>query len=156
MASLNKLILIGYLGRDPETRYLPDGTAITNISVATSHSWKDKTTQEKKEETEWHRIVFRGRLAEVAGEYLKKGAQVYVDGRLRTRKWKDKEGQDRYTTEVLADTLKMLGSRPSGVDEQERSAPAPQTTGAASSKAQPATHKPTGSKFDDMEDDIPF
>src|SRR5947199_8384040 len=111
MASVNKVILVGNLGRDPETRYMPDGAAITNVSIATSLQWTDKTSGEKKEETEWHRVVFRARLAEIAGEYLKKGSQVYVEGRLRTRKWQDKEGKDRYTTEIVADTLQMLGSR---------------------------------------------
>ncbi len=111
MASVNKVILVGNLGRDPETRYMPDGAAITNVSLATTFAWNDKASGEKKEETEWHRIVFRGRLAEVAGEYLKKGSQVYVEGRLRTRKWQDKEGHDRYTTEIVADGMQMLGSR---------------------------------------------
>ena len=111
MASVNKVILVGNLGRDPETRYMPDGAAITNASVATSFQWNDKASGEKKEETEWHRVVFRGKLAEIAGEYLKKGSQVYVEGRLRTRKWQDKEGQDKYTTEIVADRMQMLGSR---------------------------------------------
>src|SRR5450631_4556298 len=111
MASVNKVILVGNLGRDPETRYSPDGAAMTNISIATTSQWKDKTTGEKREETEWHRIAFFGRLAEVAGEYLKKGSQVYVEGRLRTRKWQDKEGQDKYTTEIVCDTMQMLGGR---------------------------------------------
>ena len=112
MASVNKVILVGNLGKDPETRYAPSGDAITNITLATTDSWKDKSTGEKKEATEWHRVVFFGRLAEIAGEYLKKGSQVYVEGRLRTRKWQDKDGQDRYTTEIVADAMQMLGSRP--------------------------------------------
>ncbi len=111
MASVNKVIIVGNLGRDPETRYLPSGEAVTNISVATTDTWKDKTSGEKKEATEWHRVSFFGRLAEIAGEYLKKGSQVYVEGQLRTRKWQDKEGKDRYTTEIRADTMQMLGSR---------------------------------------------
>jgi single-strand DNA-binding protein len=111
MASVNKVILIGNLGRDPETRYSADGAAITNITLATTDSWKDKATGEKKEATEWHRVVFFGRLAEIAGEYLRKGRPVYIEGRLRTRKWTDKEGQERYTTEVTADVMQMLGSR---------------------------------------------
>src|SRR6185369_9880282 len=111
MASVNKVIVVGNLGRDPETRYMPDGGAITNVSVATSFQWTDKASGEKKEETEWHRVVFRGKLAEIAGEYLKKGRSVYVEGRLRTRKWQDKDGQDRYTTEIVADQMQMLGSR---------------------------------------------
>ena len=148
MASVNKVILIGNLGRDPETRYMPDGAAITNVSLATTFVWNDKQSGEKKEETEWHRIVFRGRLAEVAGEYLKKGSQVYVEGRLRTRKWQDKEGQDRYTTEVVADTMKMLGSRPGGGEPREAAEP--------KAEAKPAPAKKPAGKFDDLEDDIPF
>jgi single-strand DNA-binding protein len=151
MASVNKVILVGNLGRDPETRYMPDGAAITNVSVATSFQWNDKASGEKKEETEWHRIVFRGKLAEIAGEYLKKGSQVYVEGRLRTRKWQDKEGQDRYTTEIVADRMQMLGSR-AGAGEP-RTEPAMESK-AAEPKAAGAK-KPAG-KFDDMEDDIPF
>ena len=111
MASVNKVILIGNLGRDPETRYTADGAAVTNITIATSDRWKDKATGEMKEATEWHKVAFFGRLAEIAGEYLKKGRPVYVEGKLRTRKWQDKEGQDRYTTEVIADNMQMLGSR---------------------------------------------
>ena len=151
MASVNKVILVGNLGRDPETRYMPDGAAITNGSVATSFAWTDKASGEKKEETEWHRIVFRGKLAEIAGEYLKKGSQVYVEGRLRTRKWQDKDGQDRYTTEVVAERMQMLGSR-AGAGEP-RPEPAAMESKAAEPKA--AAKKPAG-KFDDMEDDIPF
>ena len=108
MASVNKVILIGNLGRDPETRYMPDGGAITNISVATTDVWKDKNG-EKQEKTEWHRVAFFGKLAEIAGEYLKKGSQVYVEGRLQTRKWQDKEGKDRWTTEIKADKIVLLG-----------------------------------------------
>jgi single-strand DNA-binding protein len=151
MASVNKVILVGNLGRDPETRYMPDGAAITNVSVATSFQWNDKASGEKKEETEWHRVVFRGKLAEVAGEYLKKGSQVYVEGRLRTRKWQDKEGQDKYTTEIIADRMQMLGSR-SGSGEP-RGEP-PMESKAAEPRAA-AAKKPAG-KFDDLEDDIPF
>ena len=150
MASVNKVILVGNLGRDPETRYMPDGAAITNVSVATSFQWNDKTSGEKKEETEWHRIVFRGKLAEVAGEYLKKGSQVYVEGRLRTRKWQDKDGQDRYTTEVVAERMQMLGAR-AGAGEP-RPEPAMESK---ASEPKAAAKKPAG-KFDDMEDDIPF
>lgn len=111
MASVNKVILVGNLGRDPETRYAPSGDAITNVTLATTDSWKDKTSGEKKEATEWHRVVFFGKLGEVAGQYLKKGRQIYVEGALRTRKWTDKEGQERYTTEIVADEMKMLGTR---------------------------------------------
>ena len=110
MASVNKVILVGNLGRDPETRYMPDGGAITNISIATTSTWKDKSG-EKQEATEWHRVAFFGKLAEIAGEYLKKGSQVYVEGKLKTRKWQDKEGVDKYTTEVIADAMQMLGGR---------------------------------------------
>lgn len=111
MASVNKVIIVGNLGRDPETRYAPNGDAICNITVATTDSWKDKQTGEKKEQTEWHRVSFYGRLAEIAGQYLRKGSAVYVEGSLRTRKWQDKEGQDRYTTEIRAEQMQMLGSR---------------------------------------------
>ena len=159
MASVNKVIVVGNLGRDPETRYMPDGAAITNVSVATSFNWTDKASGEKKEETEWHRVVFRGKLAEVAGEYLKKGSQVYVEGRLRTRKWQDKEGQDKYTTEIVAERMQMLGSRagsgePRGEPRGEPSMPA-ETLGGKAAEPKPAAKKPAG-KFDDLEDDIPF
>jgi single-strand DNA-binding protein len=113
-ASLNKVTLIGTLGRDPEVKYMPSGGAVTSVSIATNESYKDKTTGEKKETTEWHRVVFFNRLAEIAGEYLRKGQQVYVEGRLRTRKWQGQDGQDRYTTEIVATDMKMLGSRASG------------------------------------------
>ena len=108
---VNKVILIGNLGRDPEVRYSPSGSAVANVTLATSESWKDKNSGEKQEKTEWHRVVFFGRLAEIAGEYLKKGSQVFVEGRLQTRKWQDKEGKDRYTTEIVANEMQMLGSR---------------------------------------------
>src|SRR5918993_6056799 len=111
MASVNKVILVGNLGADPETKYLPSGDAVTNIRIATTDKWKDKASGEMKEATEWHRIAFFGRLAEIAGEYLKKGSQVYVEGRLQTRKWQDKDGQDKYTTEIVANAMQMLGSR---------------------------------------------
>ena len=150
MASVNKVIVVGNLGRDPETRYMPDGAAITNVSVATSFQWTDKASGEKKEETEWHRIVFRGKLAEVAGEYLKKGSQVYVEGRLRTRKWQDKEGQDKYTTEIIADRMQMLGSR-SGAGEPREAPPESRVA-----EPRPSAAKKPAGKFDDMEDDIPF
>ncbi|OGA28384.1 MAG: single-stranded DNA-binding protein, partial [Betaproteobacteria bacterium RIFCSPLOWO2_12_61_14] len=131
MASVNKVILIGNLGKDPETRYMPNGEAVTNITVATSETWKDKTSGEKQEKTEWHRVTFYRRLAEIAGEYLKKGSQVYIEGRLETRKWQDKEGKDRYTTEIIANEMKMLGSRAGQGDasgrerDSEARAPAP-------------------------------
>jgi single-strand DNA-binding protein len=156
MASVNKVILVGNLGRDPETRYMPDGAAITNASVATSFQWNDKASGEKKEETEWHRVVFRGKLAEIAGEYLKKGSQVYVEGRLRTRKWQDKDGHDKYTTEIVADRMQMLGSRAgSGEPRGEMRGDAPPMEPKAAEPKSSAGKKPAG-KFDDLEDDIPF
>jgi len=157
MASVNKVIIIGNLGRDPEVRYFPDGAAVCNVSVATTRNWKKKDTGEKQEETEWHRVVFRDRLAEIAGEYLKKGRPVYVEGRLKTRKWQDKEGRDQYTTEIIADQMQLLGSREGagGADAaaddhgEPRSAPAPRAPA-----GKPAAKSATG--FDDMDDDIPF
>jgi single-strand DNA-binding protein len=154
MASVNKVIIVGNLGADPETKYLPSGDAVTNIRVATTDTWKDKASGEKKEATEWHRIAFFGRLAEVAGEYLKKGSQVYVEGSLRTRKWQDKDGQDRYSTEIRADVMQMLGRREGGGEARalpERSQPRGEAKPAAAGGA-PAKK----GKFDDMEDDIPF
>jgi single-strand DNA-binding protein len=157
MASVNKVILIGNLGRDPETRYMPDGGAITNISIATTETWKDKAG-EKQEKTEWHRIAFFGKLAEIAGEYLKKGSQVYVEGRLQTRKWQDKDGNDKYTTEIVADRMQMLGSR-AGMGGGGDRAPEPPERGESAPRAAAAA-KPAGAKgggkFDDFEDDIPF
>ncbi len=154
MASVNKVIIIGNLGRDPETRYMPDGTALTNVSVATTFAWNDKASGEKKEETEWHRVTFRGRLAEISAEFLKKGSQVYIEGRLRTRKWQDKEGQERYTTEIVAERMQMLGSR-SGMGDagaRERGTEAKEPVPAGEAKG---AKKPAG-KFDDLDDDIPF
>lgn len=152
MASVNKVILVGNLGRDPETRYMPEGGAVTNISIATTDAWKDKNG-EKQEKTEWHRVAFFGKLAEIAGEYLKKGSQVYVEGRLQTRKWQDKDGQDRYTTEIVADRMQMLGSR-QGMGGGDRDAGGDREA-APRAGAKPAGAKP-GGKFDDFEDDIPF
>jgi single-strand DNA-binding protein len=157
MASVNKVILIGNLGRDPETRYTADGAAITNITIATSDRWKDKTSGEMKEATEWHRVAFFGRLAEIAGEYLKKGRPVYVEGKLRTRKWQDKDGQDRYTTEIVADNMQMLGSREGmggGADfEGGEEGRAPARSGAAST-SRPTAKSTAG--VADIDDDIPF
>ena len=156
MASVNKVIIVGNLGADPETRYTPSGDAVTNIRVATTDRWKDKASGEMKEATEWHRIAFFGRLAEVAGEYLKKGSQVYVEGSLRTRKWQDKEGQDRYSTVIRGDVMQMLGRREGGGEARESTAPrAAEPRGEARGESKPAAKKPAG-KFDDMEDDIPF
>jgi single-strand DNA-binding protein len=159
MASVNKVILVGNLGRDPETRYSPDGAAITNVSIATTSTWKDKNTGEKREETEWHRVVFFGRLAEIAGEYLKKGSQVYVEGKLRTRKWQDKEtGQDRFSTEIVADAMQMLGSRQGmGVpSDDDGRAPRPAGGAARAGAAKAPSKEPAGGGVADMDDDIPF
>jgi single-strand DNA-binding protein len=153
MASVNKVILVGNLGRDPEVRYLPDGGAVTNVSVATTDTWKDKSG-EKQERTEWHRIAFFGKLAEIAGEYLKKGSQVYVEGRLQTRKWQDKEGKERYTTEIVADRMQMLGSRGGGSEAMARE-PKAAAAESGGGDAKPAAKK-GGASFDDMDDDIPF
>ena len=155
MASVNKVIVVGNLGRDPETRYLPSGEAVTNISVATTDKWKDKASGEMKEVTEWHRIAFFGRLAEIAGEYLKKGSQVYVEGSLRTRKWQDKEGKDRYSTEIRGDVMQMLGSRAGAGEPRTEREPAAPKGEAKAGAAAAGAKKPAG-KFDDMEDDIPF
>lgn len=121
MASVCKVILVGNLGKDPETRFMPNGDQVTNATIATSETWKDKNSGEQKETTEWHRVVFFRKLAEIAGQYLKKGSQVYIEGKLKTRKWQDKDGQDRYTTEILVDELKMLGKREGGSAEQGQS-----------------------------------
>ncbi len=166
MASINKVIIIGNLGRDPETRYMTNGDAVTNIAVATTESWKDKNSGEKKELTEWHRITFYRKLAEIAGQYLKKGSQVYIEGKLQTRKWTDKENVERFTTEIIADTMQMLGSRQGmgggaggGMDDDYGSAPAPrqsaQPAQAASAPRQAPASRPAPN-FSDMDDDIPF
>ena len=155
MASVNKVIIIGNLGRDPEMRYMPSGGAVCNVSIATSRNWKDKASGERKEETEWHRVVFFDRLAEIAGEYLKKGSSVYVEGRLQTRKWTDKEGVERYTTEIVVQEMTMLGGRASGEDYER--APAERSAGGAGRGA-PAGGgaKRTTTEFDKLDDDIPF
>ncbi len=159
MASVNKVIIVGNLGRDPETRYMPSGDAMTTIAVATTDSWKDKTSGEKKEQTEWHRITFFGKLAEIAGQYLKKGSQVYVEGSLRTRKYTDKDGVEKYSTDIKADTMQMLGSRQGAgggapMDDEYGSAPAPRQNTNQNAAPRPAP-KPA-SNFNDMDDDIPF
>ena len=154
MASVNKVIIIGNLGRDPETRYMPDGGAICNISVATTDKWKDKNG-EMQEKTEWHRVAFFGKLAEIAGEYLKKGSQVYVEGRLQTRKWQDKDGQDKYSTEIVANQMQMLGSR-QGMGGGGRAAESSGPEEGAGSKPAGKAPAKSGGKFDDFEDDIPF
>ena len=150
---INKVILVGNCGQDPETRYMPNGNAVTNVSIATSETWKDKQTGQPQERTEWHRVVFFNRLGEIAGEYLRKGSKVYVEGSLRTRKWQDQSGQDRYTTEIVGSEMQMLDSRSSaggapmggGYDSQpsQSAAPAPQAA-------------PAGDNFNDFDDDIPF
>ena len=167
MASINKVILIGNLGRDPEVRYTPSGAAVCNVTVATSRNWKDKTSGEKVEETEWHRVVFYDRLAEIAGEYLKKGRSVYVEGRLKTRKWQDKDGVEKYTTEIVADNMQMLGGREGmgGGDEGGGGSRGyGREGGGAESGSRPAQRPPAAKSapaksstgFDDMDDDIPF
>jgi len=171
MASVNKVILVGNLGRDPEVRYSPDGAAICNVSIATTSQWKDKASGERREETEWHRVVMYNRLAEIAGEYLRKGRSVYIEGRLKTRKWQDKDtGADRYSTEIVADQMQMLGGREGGGGEgggyggggfdegaprQQRSAPAPRPA-AQQQRPAPAPAAAGGANLADMDDDIPF
>ena len=168
---LNKVTLIGNLGADPEVRYMPTGGAVTNISLATTRRWKDKQTGERRDATEWHRIVFFNRLAEVAGEYLRKGSQVYVEGRLQTRKWQDQSGQDRYTTEIVASEMQMLGSsRTGGTAPLGNNAPAMNTAPAQNNQpASPSQHNPApvpqtqtmpeqppAATYEDFDDDIPF
>jgi len=156
MASVNKVILVGNLGKDPESRFLPDGGAGCNFSIATTDKWKDKSG-EQQERTEWHRVSTFAKLAEICGEYLKKGSQVYVEGRLQTRKWQDKEGKDRYTTEIVADRMQMLGSRAGGSDSMSRGEPKEATSsGGGGGKPAAAAKKGGGASFDDMDDDIPF
>lgn len=152
---VNKVILIGNLGNDPDIRYTAGGAAVANISLATAESWKDKNSGEQQERTEWHRIVFFGRLAEIVGEYLRKGSQVYVEGRLQTRKWQDKEGHDRYTTEIVANEMQMLGSKSGGSANYE---PAPQSQAAQNNSPEPqaAPAPSTAAAGDDFDDDIPF
>lgn len=172
MASINKVILIGNLGRDPEVRYTPSGAAVCNVSVATTRNWKDKSSGDKVEETEWHRVVFYDRLAEIAGEYLKKGRPVYVEGRLKTRKWQDKDGKDNYTTEIVAEQMQLLGGRessggggygggqggnPEDYSQEAPSAPSrPAARPSAAPRPAPAPAPKSSTGFDDMDDDIPF
>lgn len=157
---VNKVILVGHLGADPEVRYMPNGGAVANVTVATTESWKDKSSGEKQEKTEWHRVVFFARLAEIVGEYLKKGAQIYVEGRLQTRKWQDKSGVDRYTTEIVASEMQMLGGRGGAAGGAGAGSSAgsygggqSQAPAAAASAAAPAA---AGGSYDDFDDDIPF
>ena len=173
MASVNKVILVGNLGKDPEVRYLQSGEAVANVTIATSDAWTDKASGEKKEATEWHRVVFYRRLAEIVEQYLKKGSSIYVEGKLKTRKWTDKDGQERFTTEIVADSMQMLGGRagaggggdesgasyggssraaPSRGGDEGGGRPAARSGGGGGA---PAAKKPAGN-FDDMDDDIPF
>ena len=145
---VNKVILVGNLGKDPEVRYMSNGNAVCNATLATSESWKDKQTGEQKEKTEWHNIVFYRRLAEVAGEYLKKGSQVYIEGKLQTRKWQDKSGNDRYTTDIIANEMQMLGSRGGGGSAD--------FGGGSASRSAPAQAPAAAAVADDFDDDIPF
>ena len=163
MASVNKVILIGNLGKDPEIRYLPSGDAVANMSLATTDVSKDKATGERKEYTEWHRVSMFGKLAEIAGQYLRKGSSCYIEGRIRTRKWTDQAGQERYSTEIVADEMRMLGGRQSGGesampamgdDMAESTAAAPVAAPAAQRAPAPKPAAPAG--FDNMDDDIPF
>jgi len=154
---INKVILVGNLGADPETKYGPSGDAITNLRIATSESWTDKNTGQKQERTEWHRVVIFKKLAEIAAEYLRKGSQVYIEGSLRTRKWQDKEGQERYTTEIRCDDMKMLGGRggqgSSSGGEVEYGGSMPSSAPSGGNRPAPAKKAPS---FEDMDDDIPF
>ena len=159
MASVNKVIIVGNLGKDPEMRTFPSGDQVANVTIATTDRWRDKNSGENREATEWHRVTFNGRLAEIAGQYLRKGSQVYVEGSLRTRKWTDQAtGQERYATEIRADTMQMLGSRQAqGNDdgyEQSDYQPAPAPRPSPTPRQAPAPRAPSG--FDDMDDDIPF
>jgi len=157
MPSVNKIILLGNLGRDPEVRYSPDGAAVCNVSIATTNSWKDKNSGERREETEWHRVVFYNRLAEIAGEYLKKGRPVYVEGRIKTRKWQNKEGVDQYTTEIVAENMQLLGGRDNsegGTQPSHSSAARPAARAQQSARPAAAAAGPAG--MSDMDDDIPF
>lgn len=170
MASVNKVILVGNLGRDPEVRYSAEGSAICNISIATTSQWKDRTSGERREETEWHRVVFYNRLAEIAGEYLRKGRPVYVEGRLRTRKWTGQDGQERFTTEIIAEQMQMLGGRDGGDMGGSMGggeygggggAPAPQRAQRPAPQQQqqqqaPRNNAPMSDNLADMDDDIPF
>lgn len=162
---LNKVTLIGRLGADPEVRYMPNGGAVTNIRLATTRRWKDRQTGDRRDETEWHRIVFFTRLAEIAGEYLKKGSLVYIEGRIRTQKWQDQSGQDRYTTEIVAEQMQMLDSRSGGTGnfDNEQSNTAYTASQQATSPAQPqqpvnqpASDSPPPASYEDFDDDIPF
>jgi single-strand DNA-binding protein len=169
MASVNKVIIVGNLGKDPEVRYMPSGSALCNVSVATTRQWKDKTSGEKQQETEWHRVTFFDRMAEIAGEYLKKGSAVYVEGRLKTRKYTDKDGVEKYSTDIVATEMQLLGGRDAGGgggmaggggdemgESQQRAAPAARPAPPARSAPAPRPPAKSATGFDDMDDDIPF
>lgn len=156
MASVNKVILVGNLGADPESRYMPNGDAVVNIRLATTESWKDKASGEKRELTEWHRVVFYRKLAEIAGQYLKKGSQVYIEGRIRTRKWQGQDGQDRYTTEIEANEMQMLGRREGMGDAGPRDSGNSGGSRAPAKGQQASANQTSGGGFNDFEDDIPF
>jgi single-strand DNA-binding protein len=171
MASVNKVIIVGNLGKDPEVRYMPSGSALCNVSVATTRQWKDKVSGEKQQETEWHRVTFFDRMAEIAGEYLKKGSAVYVEGRLKTRKYTDKDGVEKYSTDIVATEMQLLGGRDAGGgmgggmgmgggddmgEPQQRSAPAQRSAPPARSAPAPRPPAKSSTGFDDMDDDIPF
>ncbi|HCI51732.1 MAG TPA: single-stranded DNA-binding protein [Gallionella sp.] len=159
--SVNKVILIGRLGKDPETRYMPNGEAVTNATLATSENWKDKSGV-KQEKTEWHNLTFYRRLAEVAGEYLKKGSMIYVEGKLQTRKWQDKEGKDRYTTEILVNEMTMLGGKSTGGsfevmdDQPSQSSQSARSQAPSAPRSAPAPAASQARNFDNFDDDIPF
>ena len=152
---VNTVIIVGNLGKDPETRYMPSGSAVTNLSVATTEAWKDKQSGDLQERTEWHKVAMFGRLAEIAAEYLRKGSQVYIEGKLRTRKWQDKEGKDRYTTEIVADEMQMLGSKGGG-GGASAGAGAPASAGAPAGGSSRAAVNDSGGPPGDFDDDIPF
>jgi single-strand DNA-binding protein len=158
---VNKVIIVGNLGKDPETRYMPSGSAVTNLSVATTEAWKDKQSGDQQERTEWHKVAMFGRLAEIAAEYLRKGSQVYIEGKLRTRKWQDKEGKDRYTTEIVADEMQMLGSKGGGASAGAAAGAAaagggaPAGAGGGSGGGRTAVND-SGGPPGDFDDDIPF
>jgi single-strand DNA-binding protein len=163
MASINKVILIGNLGRDPEVRYTPSGAAVCNLRLATTRNWKNRDSGERQEETEWHSVVLYDRQAEVAGEYLKKGRPVYIEGRLKTRKWQDKDGNDRYTTEIVADSMQLLGGREGGGAGGGDEGYSRDSEGAGGSRPAPAPRAPaprpapkSSAGIDEMDDDIPF
>lgn len=157
MASVNKVILVGNLGRDPEMRSFPSGDQVANVTLATTERWRDKQTGEMRDATEWHRLVFNGKLAEIAGQYLRKGSQVYVEGRIRTRKWQGQDGQDRYSTEIRVDQMQMLGSRQGmGEPSDDAGFGAPRAPAARPAAAPRAAAPAADAGFADMDDDIPF